>query len=230
MAFLYPKWKHRRQLSPEHQSNYKGYKPFLQEEFACHCVYCRTPDTMKGYDAFGVEHYLPKSTHPELELEYSNLYYACNSCNSLKGDLVPTRDLFIPNPCDHIMWDHLRCWQYHVEGRSQAGRFTIELLNLNNDERMMFRKAVIDSIAAVRHKLASLRITEREIREKMELHSSRKLNKSLIVILNAIDELENSLLILQGERRARFDSDNKPPHDILNQIRGKFQSLRSWFY
>ena len=38
---------------------------------------------------FTIDHYEPRSARPELENDYNNLMYCCDTCNSLKGDRCP---------------------------------------------------------------------------------------------------------------------------------------------
>ena len=148
--FIYPKSLHVRTETPPQYSNYKKYKPFLRLEFSRKCVYCRMPDTMRGTDAFGVDHYLPKKPREDLTTDYTNLYYCCNACNSRKGDFLPSKTLpkvYIPNPCDHIMFGHLQFQRERINSKSDAGAFAVELLELNESEVVDFRRLILDSIA-----------------------------------------------------------------------------------
>ena len=115
------------------------------------CVYCRLPDGPKGYDNFGVDHYLPKRDFPELARLYSNLFYACNCCNRRKGRFWPNPDelrkgRFIPNPCDHVMFDHLRYRGALVNPRSEAGKQADKILDFNDDESIKYRELILDMI------------------------------------------------------------------------------------
>jgi hypothetical protein len=111
------------------------------------------PDAPKTPAAFGVDHYRPKS-RPEfasLVTVYENLFYACNCCNSRKGKHWPTdeqwkRGEFIPNPCDHVMFQHLRYNGAKVETRSAAGRHADEMLALNDEESVKYRQFILDGI------------------------------------------------------------------------------------
>src|SRR5262249_19354003 len=150
--FLYPKSKHRRTQQPQSYSYYPSYKPFLRAEFGRQCVYCRLPDGLKGQDSFGVDHYRPKSLFPDLQATYSNLFYACNCCNRRKGRFWPTPDEtgageFIPNPCDHVMFDHLRFQSSRIITRSLAGKRAEKTLMLNDDESVRYRELILDMIA-----------------------------------------------------------------------------------
>jgi HNH endonuclease len=113
-------------------------------------VYCRLPDGVKGEEAFGVDHYRPVSKFPDLDCNYENLFYACNTCNWRKGDfwtaLVQAAEDFIPNPCDHRMADHLRFEGARVEPATATGRFAIAMLFLNHPAQIEYRDFVLRSI------------------------------------------------------------------------------------
>jgi hypothetical protein len=161
--FLYPQERHRRTLSPGPYQRYRSYKPHLRIEFGAQCVYCRLPDALPGRSAFGVDHYRPRRYFPDYSVIYSNLFYSCNACNSAKGDYWPVgdqgkRDVFVPNPCDYVMTAHLRYKGPRVEGRTVAGRFTIDLLRINEDASVDYRRLYQEIIDALYSNVA----TERE--------------------------------------------------------------------
>ena len=146
--FHYSKTKHIRTESPPAYSRYRKFKPHLRIEFSGRCVYCRALDRIKGPETFGVDHYRPQNHFPLLSAEYLNLYYACNLCNSRKSDFWPSSQLlklgrFIPNPCDHVMFEHLRYKHGTVTSTSNAGEWTIEHLDLNDPEAVHWRETVI---------------------------------------------------------------------------------------
>lgn len=159
LAFAYPKVRHQRNQVPGHRANYSDYKPYLQIEFDRRCVYCRAPDPLKGYANFGVDHYRPKSRFELLATEYLNLYYCCNDCNRRKGSHWPSAEEeaihFVPNPCEHVMFQHLRAGKDgKVEARTPAGEFTVELLHLNDDLTVNFRMAAMQAIELLRNEEA----------------------------------------------------------------------------
>lgn len=161
--FRYPQSKHRRKYNPQYRTN-KSYKKVLRYEFNRQCIYCRRPEFYKHED-FGVEHYKPKEIFPELEWDYDNLFYACNTCNSRKGESWPTKtqianNAFIPNPCEHIMFKHLKFHGATVELRSEAGIYTDELLDLNDDVAVSFREAII---YLIRKLIVDISLTKKRI-------------------------------------------------------------------
>lgn len=173
-VFRYPKGKHRRREQPPEFKAYQSFKPYLRREFSRTCVFCRAHDGVEGDQQFAVEHYLPKEQHPALAADYSNLFYACARCNSFKGNWpylrrgkawVPIKGFLIPNPCKHVMAQHL--WMdggsLEVAAKSKDGEFTLDTLHLN--ER-----------AAVRRKARALyqQLDVNRVRTRRKLTAIRK--------------------------------------------------------
>jgi hypothetical protein len=149
--FRYPDDRHARRQAPGLLSNYRLYKPFLREEFERQCVYCRMPDGVQAPDAFGVDHYRPASRFPDLRCAYENLFYCCNVCNRLKGTFWPSEaewaaGRFVPNPCDHVMRQHLRYSGAYILPESSAGQLAIDLLLLNDELVIGYRELILRSI------------------------------------------------------------------------------------
>lgn len=168
--YLYPSVRHRRTLAPGPFPRYQQYKPALQQEFGRVCVYCRTPDGSRGVDVFGVEHYRPKRKFPELATVYANLFYVCNTCNRRKGDFWPSQEdqaagRFVPNPCDHVMFQHVRFQGIDVSARTVAGRWLVDTLQLNNRVAKQHRTIVL---ASIKQLVRDLRETDELIAELSE--------------------------------------------------------------
>jgi hypothetical protein len=168
-------------------------------------VYCRLPDGVRGIDNFGVDHYKPKARFPDLKATYSNLYYACNCCNRRKGDFWPTSaDVaarrFIPNPCDHVMFEHLRFKGVAIESRSAAGRQAEEKMMLNDEESVNYRQFVVTAISLVEEAIQTVRSTISSINAQSCADPSR--TSQLAVERCAAEiklrELESHLLRLGG--------------------------------
>lgn len=159
--FRFRSVQHYRRLKPGPFSDYRKYKPALRQEFVEQCVYCRLPDGLTTVDSFGVDHYRPKSKFPSLANDYSNLFYCCNPCNSRKGSAWPTADMeregrFIPNPCEHVMIDHVRYEGCEVVARSRAGEYLVELLDLNDPIRVKQRELALSCLRALQEELARI--------------------------------------------------------------------------
>ena len=190
--FIYPKNRHKRQLEPGPFGTYQRYKPFLKKEFSSQCVYCRLPDGLKGYDSFGVDHYLPKSEFPELATVYSNLFYACNVCNRRKSDFWPTlRDKrerrIIVNPCDHIMFEHLKYNSVSVESRTPEGSWTKDTLDLNERRTVEYRELLSGIINGYVKEKAKIVLAIKQIEAKIASDPGR--SKELINEKNIAEEM-----------------------------------------
>ncbi len=158
--FRYPKRKHFRRMRPGPFSHYQAYKPALQAEFERKCIYCRAPDTIRGWESFGVDHYRPKRLFPALQNTYANLFYCCNQCNRRKGDYWPARtNLRIPNPCDHEMHKHMRFAAERVETRTPQGQVALEVLDLNAPDALQMRATISSVLRILQQKLVELRST-----------------------------------------------------------------------
>jgi len=82
-----------RSISPTRTYNgnelkdYRKYKDPLEKDFKQRCGYtCCQQEWFGGKRNFQIDHFKPKSKHPELETKYSNLVYSCSYANRAKGD------------------------------------------------------------------------------------------------------------------------------------------------
>jgi hypothetical protein len=66
---------------------YDSYRPWLRDEFDFRCVYCLKRETWGQVTSeFELDHFAPQTLDPQLRLDYFNLVYACQRCNSVKRD------------------------------------------------------------------------------------------------------------------------------------------------
>lgn len=82
-AFRYPAAPHRRRHGPKGYASVESFRPWLRDEFAFACVYCRYRETwsrLKG--AFALDHFCPVSVDAMRERDYDNLLYACAACKT----------------------------------------------------------------------------------------------------------------------------------------------------
>lgn len=164
--FAYPKLRHVRTESPPPWRDYRRYKSVLQREFKRQCVYCRRPDVFSEA-AFGVDHYRPKSRFRTLVAAYSNLFYCCSACNSHKGEFWPAAEelengYFIPNPCDYVMFDHLRYHGPSVAQKTNAGQCAVDVLDLNDEREIQFRSDILLTIGSL---IASRKMLAEAVKE-----------------------------------------------------------------
>ncbi|MEW8143807.1 MAG: HNH endonuclease [Candidatus Thiodiazotropha endolucinida] len=205
--YHYPKSKHVRTQTPYPYKNYSDFKPSLRKEFDKTCVYCRTPDNLSEKNYYAVEHYRPKRKFPELETEYTNLYYACGHCNSKKGEFWPTdsqlmEGIFIPNPCDHEMHRHLRTSRNGtVAHHSLAGRWTIDLLDINSPNKVKKRIFFTDIYNRTKSQITKHKklITAIEkIVENADLEMKSRLETQLQNTRSELEKLKSSINYIEN--------------------------------
>ena len=125
--------------------DYKEYRPYLRRDFLYSCAYCTMSEAEAHGIRFCIDHYEPKSVRPDLSTQYNNLMYACDRCNVLKGDRVPSDSargdgyrFFRPDSDQYE--DHFDLNGLRVTGKSRPGEFTIEALDLNRSALRTIRR------------------------------------------------------------------------------------------
>lgn len=179
-TFIYPKRRHIRTEKTKSYTSYTSYRPFVEREFSQKCVYCCSPDWLDPAAVFTIDHYKPKEYHPELECEYSNLFYCCHACNSRKGAHPYIKDRrtkklsvvlhwIVPNPCDHVMTDHIRVNSRSLEivPQTEDGGHTIRLLDLNSRHRVRHRERHENDIRRLKLLQKSILQQERRLAAKL---------------------------------------------------------------
>ena len=107
------------------------------------CEYCGLPQDASPLASLHVEHIRPKK-HRGTD-DPTNLALACIACNLHKGSNVAGYDpqtgalteLF--NPRVQAWSDHFERRGIYLLGRTAVGRTTIEVLELNSDDRLELR-------------------------------------------------------------------------------------------
>lgn len=110
------------------------------------CEYCRLHQEDDDFFTFHVEHIIAEQHEGEDAPE--NLCLACRPCNlakgpnlsgNLKGKIVP---LFHPR---RQSWKRHFYWQGSIlVGKTQAGKVTVRVLNINHPERVNLRSNLMD--------------------------------------------------------------------------------------
>ena len=122
---------------------YTAYRPYLRSDFKYRCSYCLLHESHNGGEAnFTIDHHRPRGgnhARPDLENEYTNLYWTCRECNQNKGSTWPSSEQLAAgyawiDPCE--TWgDHDLHWKIDSDGeiswKSTTGEFTIKHLRLN---------------------------------------------------------------------------------------------------
>ena len=116
---------------------------FVRDRAGDHCEYCRLPQAAAPAFTFHVEHIRARQHGGSDDL--SNLALACPDCNRRKGPNLSGIDAesqqLVPlfNPRIHSWEEHFRMQGSWIRGLTATGRATVELLDMNNDERVEMR-------------------------------------------------------------------------------------------
>jgi hypothetical protein len=134
--FAYPREPPERRHGPREYTDYTSFKPWLRDEFSFRCVYCLFRERWfpNGEAGFSVDHIEPQVSTPERVCDYSNLVYACLTCNSSK------RDQRLPNPCASGYAALLLVREDgQIEGITPDGQAMVDKLGLNHKRLREFR-------------------------------------------------------------------------------------------
>jgi hypothetical protein len=100
------------------------------------CVYCLHREQWFDRGAtFHIDHFRPVTSDPGGKYEYSNLLYACATCNEAKKAI-----LGLPDPCKVTFFNCLRILaDGHVEALNHDGQKLIQALRLDSERNVGYR-------------------------------------------------------------------------------------------
>lgn len=114
------------------------------------CEYCHLPDRAAAAAAFHVEHIVAKQ-HGGSDTE-DNSCWSCHRCNLHKGPNLSGRDPLTGNVV-RLFNPRRQLWGRHFEwhgavlvGRTQTGRATIAVLNINDPQRLELRQILMNTV------------------------------------------------------------------------------------
>jgi hypothetical protein len=146
-GFEYPTSPHVRRHGPVGYGDYSSYRDWLRDEFTFLCVYCLHRETWYSRNGtFHIEHFVPVSADPEGKCEYSNLLYACATCNEAKKDV-----LGVPDPCAVAFHECLRITpDGHVEALNDYGEKLRQVLRLDSIGNVSYRSRLMRTLEHLR--------------------------------------------------------------------------------
>lgn len=117
-------------------------EPLLRSSFG-KCSYCEC-DLTEESKYMEVEHFEDKNHNPDKVVTWENLLPSCKKCNGSKG----THDVIsepILNPYIDDPKEHLAIRFYRMRGITQLGKNSIDVVGLNNQERLVLKRFEIGS-------------------------------------------------------------------------------------
>lgn len=141
----YVAWRDARQGSEPRRYSHDEIRETLRGETAGKCAYCEGFVGDVSFDH--VEHILPKSRHPHLVCEWTNLTVACQRCNVNKGDFEDDTcallNPYVDDPEAEISFGGPMAL---ARGGARA-RMTISRLGLNRKDLVFSRTQVLQRIS-----------------------------------------------------------------------------------
>lgn len=184
------------------ESDYHDYLPSLRNDFVYSCSYCTVCETEAQTISFEIDHFEPKSKRPDLEVVYDNLMYSCKFCNRFKGDFEPSDDMrangtqFYKADRDRY-FDHFELDGVRLKAKTEAGSFTIEIIELNRFWLRELRKLRNRSAAAREYILGGLRSLQRfhidRLAPEQRVNAQQAIQKILRRAETAIEEIDEEL-------------------------------------
>jgi hypothetical protein len=123
-------------------------RQFVRNRAEHRCEYCRLLQRHLPFSAFQIEHVRPRKHGGSDEPE--NLALACERCNAFKGPNLTGVDpqtqqvvqLFDPR---RDRWaEHFEYRGHLILGKTDVGRTTVEVLNMNEANRVKLRRGLLD--------------------------------------------------------------------------------------
>lgn len=78
------------------EKDYHSYREQLASDYNHRCGYCDDRDAPRAA-SFEIDHFVPRKVDGSRATDYSNLVYACRSCNNAKRGKWPSGNKSIPN-------------------------------------------------------------------------------------------------------------------------------------
>jgi hypothetical protein len=131
-----------RRHGPSGYKSYESYRDWLRDEFSFRCAFCLNREQWGVVlGKWDIDHFVAQVLFPSGKLLYENLLYICRSCN-----LIKSRNL-TSDPCQTAFG---RCLAVQNDGTIKAlnehGETLIEILRLDREELIDFRKLFIDIV------------------------------------------------------------------------------------
>lgn len=138
MAFKLRKTTPKRRHNIQTKPHYRQYREELAIDFDHHCGYCGDRDSPRK-ESFEIDHFIPKKYLKTIsENDYTNLVYACRSCNNAKRAKWPTKSETLTNngrcgwidPCNDLYDEQFeRSETGAIIAKTEIGQWMYENLN-----------------------------------------------------------------------------------------------------
>jgi hypothetical protein len=183
------------------RSHYADYREELRIDFWFSCAYCSITEIEALGIGFQIDHYEPVDDRPDLENEYTNLMYSCQTCNGHKNARTPSPETrrkgyaFFRadqhHPDDHFILEDVR-----INHKTLIGEFTKENLYLN---RLQLRRL-------------------RDIRNRLHNSSAVTLSGIRALIGLSIDQFPRDVRLQILRLKQQLQADGKQCEENLTEL------------
>lgn len=213
--------------------SYTEYRKFLRPDFLYSCAYCTMCETEAHAIRFVIDHYEPRKARPDLENDYANLMYACDECNTRKGDRTPhaqarEQGVRFFRPDQDRREDHFESSGLRVKGKTPAGNYSVDALDLNRHSLLTLReirrrlsdceKHVYEGVMALRN--FSIDRLPQEIKGRA-LQAKQRVESIASQLPDDIDE------VLRNFARSQLLGDDEPIDTETKERKARLHSLEA---
>lgn len=163
--------------------NHPQIKSSLLESARNKCAFCECLVSEES-KYMEVEHFRYKKKYKKLVVEWDNLLPSCKRCNVAKGDHDVEQEPLI-NPYDDDPRIHLGFRLYELRGLTTIGKDTIDCLDLNNADRLVYPRFQIGIQVAI-----SIKTAEERLEQWTASPSTRTRNRLISIVETILNECQ----------------------------------------
>lgn len=189
----------------------------LLEQSYGKCAYCES--YLKEESKYiEVEHFEDKANNPDKVLLWENLLPSCKKCNGKKG----THDVIlfpIVNPFEDNPKESFKLVDYNFVHKDEKGERTIDKLDLNHVERLVYKRFNIGSSF---YELIKLTL-------KMKFDFFVQSNEDSSLLFSLVEVTEDILQKCQIDKPfSAVCSTILHSHDVYKDVKSKLEKYDSW--
>lgn len=212
---------------------YPAYRKYLRHDFYYSCAYCTIMESEATAARMTIDHYRPVASHPALTDEYGNLLWACDICNTRKGDRFPPSEAYADGhrffrPDEDIRSEHFQEDGLSLRSDTKIGKFTINFLDLNRTELKFIRECrsrLEDSWELVRDGIMALRsVPLDQIPMEIRSKAHQLINSLLARVPEQIEDVDS---LLRAYARSPLLNDEDPTDQESAAYKERMENIRA---
>lgn len=174
----------------------------------CAFCECSLSDESKYME---VEHFKYKNAYKDYVIDWINLLPSCKRCNIAKGVHDVGADPIV-NPYDVDPRDHLSFKLYQFKGKDKVGKSTIEALDLNNSDRLVFKRFEVGEQVS-----SSVRVAIDRLETYKQSKTAVRKNKLLNIVETILNECQPKATYAATTATVALNDEDFI--DVINQLR-----------